>query len=235
MGVVTGIVPSPRKEGRFELLVDGKEFGVVSLELVERLGLRIGLTVDESPGAPLVEGVAVLAAYDRALNMLAAQSRSARDLRRRLVQKGLDPAHVDLAIERLRATGFLDDDAFARQFARSRVLGAGHSRRRVQQELYKRGVERDAIDEAVDEVFEDEAVDETELVEQAARKKLRTLGRLDAATRRRRLYGFLARRGYESDAIRAVMARVLASGEVDALDDLEGGEEDPGAGADDQD
>jgi regulatory protein len=106
------------------------------------------------------------------------------------------------------------------------VLGAGHSKRRVQQELFKRGVEREAIDGVVEEVFVDEAVDETELVEQAARKKLRTLERLDPAVRRRRLYAFLARRGYQGDAIRAVMARVLAPGEAAGLDDEDGAGDD---------
>jgi regulatory protein len=131
---------------------------------------------------------------------------------------------VDAAIERLRAAGLLDDSAFARQFARSRVLGAGQSRRRVQQELYKRGVDREAIDGAVEEVFVDEQVDETELVEQAARKKLRTLERLDPAVRRRRLYGFLARRGYDGDAIRGVMTRLLSAVDAEAVDDLDGSE-----------
>ena len=218
MAIVTGIVPSPRKEGRFDLLVDGKSFGIVSLDLVERHALRVGATVDDSPEGALAEAIAGLATYDRALNMLAAQARSARDLRRRLLAKKEPEARVDAAIERLRAAGLLDDSAFARQFARSRVLGAGQSRRRVQQELYKRGVEREAIDGAVEEVFVDEEVDETALVEQAARKKLRTLERLDPVVRRRRLYGFLARRGYDGDAIRGVMTRLLSAADAEAVD-----------------
>jgi regulatory protein len=218
MAVVTGIVPSARKEGRFDLLVDGKSFGIVSLELVERFALRVGAAVDPAPEGALAKAIAGLATYDRAVNMLAAQARSARDLRRRLLAKKEPADRVDAAIERLRAAGLLDDAAFARQFARSRVLGAGQSRRRVQQELYKRGVEREAIDGAVEEVFVDEAVDETALVEQAARKKLRTLERLDPVVRRRRLYGFLARRGYDGDAIRGVMTRLLSAADAAALD-----------------
>jgi alanyl-tRNA synthetase len=107
----------------------------------------------------------------------------------------------------------VDDGAYARQVARSRVLGRGDSRRRLQQELSRKGVARDVADEAVAEVFDEEAVDEEALVEAAARKKLRALGALDAATRRRRLWAFLARRGHDGDAIRRVLGRVLAPGE----------------------
>ncbi|HWJ20874.1 MAG TPA: regulatory protein RecX [Gemmatimonadaceae bacterium] len=219
MDVITGIVESPRKDGRFVLQVAGKSFATVSLDILERLRLAVGGELSPELAARIGEEAAALGAYDRALNMLAFQARSARDLRRRLVQKGEDPAHVDTAIERLVANGLLDDASFARQFARSRVAGQGASKRRLQQDLFKRGVGREVADEAIAEVLTDEGVDEGEVVERVARKKARSLAKLDAPTRRRRLYAFLARRGYEADAIRRAMAAVLDRGETDELDD----------------
>ena len=61
---------------------------------------------------------------------------------------------------------------------------------------------------AVDEVVPEEGLDEIALVLSAARKKLRTLSSVDAPTRKRRLYSFLARRGYDSDAIRQALEQV---------------------------
>lgn len=219
MDVITGIVESPRKDGRFVLQVAGKSFATVSLDILERLRLAVGGEVSPELAARIGEEASALGAYDRALNMLAFQARSARDLRRRLVQKGEEPAHVDAAIERLVANGLLDDASFARQFARSRVAGQGASKRRLQQDLFKRGVGREVADEAIAEVLSDEGVDEGEVVERVARKKARSLAKLDAPTRRRRLYSFLARRGYEADAIRRAMAAVLDRGETAELDD----------------
>jgi regulatory protein len=202
--IVTAIVASPRATGRFTILVDGKSFATLSLDVIERLRVRVGASIADRREAIELEEAA-LRTYDRAVAMLAAQARSARDLERRLVRKGEDPTHVRSAIERLRAAGFVDDAVFARQLARSKLLGAGHSARRLRQELGKRGVARDVADEAVNEVVEEEAVDEVALVAAAARKKLRALRGVDEATRRRRLYGFLARRGYESDTIRRAL------------------------------
>ena len=81
------------------------------------------------------------------------------------------------------------------------------------QELAKRGVGRDVSDDAIDEVFEEEGVDDATTIEAVARKKLRTLTRVDEPTRRRRLYSFLARRGYDSDDIARVLPAVLSNGE----------------------
>ena len=207
--LISAIVPSPRKEGRFDVLVDGRALATVSLDIIERLDLGVGTPLTAARERTLLEEAEALATYDRALNLLAVQPRSTRDLRRRLVQKGEPAPQVEKAIARLTAAGLLDDAQFARGLARSKAVGQGASRRRVEQEMFKRGVARDTASEAIAEVFEDEQVDEGANAEAAARKKLRSLGGLDAPTRRRRLYGFLARRGYGPDAIREALELVL--------------------------
>lgn len=225
-GVVTGLAPAPRKPGRWELSVEGKSVGYVSLDVVERLGLRVGRALDEALASQVADALDEVAAYDRALGMLAARGRSSRDLRIRLVRAGVAPAHAEAAVARLQEAGLLDDAAYARQVARSRVNARGDSRRRVSQALAKAGVSRDTADGAVAEVFEEEAVDETALVEAAARKRLRTLGDLDPAVRRRRLYGYLARRGHDGAAIRSVLDRLLGAGGADSGDDADTGDTD---------
>ena len=75
---------------------------------------------------------------------------------------------------------------------------------------------RDVIDAALAEVLEVDEVDESAQIAQVAAKKLRTLRSLDAATARRRLYAFLARRGYDGSAIRRVMDALPASGDSEA-------------------
>lgn len=217
MTVITAIVPSTRPQGRFVIEVDGKAAATVSLETIERLRLRTGAPYEPSREA-VERDAAVLHVYDRALNMLAARGRAARELRRLLVRKGEAPDLVDLAIERLERAGFLNDEAYARSVARAKAVGQGHSRRRVQQELFRRGVDREVADVAIEETFAEEAVDEDSLVEQAARKKLRSLAALDPAVRDRRLYGFLARRGFDGDAIRRAMKKVTGEEAAGALD-----------------
>jgi regulatory protein len=198
------------------LLVDGMSFATLSLDAIERLQLVVGGSV-AGREEPIAREAALLTVYDRALNMLAFRARSSAELARSLVRKGEPKEQVDAAIARLQAQGLLDDAAFAQSFTRAKVLGAQQSRRRVQQDLARKGVAREVTDAAIATVFEEEQVDQREVVEQAARKKLRTLKKVDPAVRRRRLYSFLARRGYDSEDIRRAMAAV---GE-----ELRGGEE----------
>ena len=147
--------------------------------------------------------------YDRALDMLEARARGIVELRRLLIKKGEPEADVDAAIERLKLSGILDDANFARQLTRSKAIGAGLSRRRIGQELAKRGVSREVSQQAIESVFDEEGIDEAESIDRVARKKLRMLTKVDDATRRRRLYAFLARRGYDSDDIARVLQTLL--------------------------
>jgi regulatory protein len=156
--------------------------------------------------------------YERALDMLEARARGVAELRRLLIKKGEPEADVDDAIGRLCAAGVLDDANFARQLTRSKALGAGLARRRIQQELSKRGVAREISDDAIEQVFDEEGVDEEASIERVARKKMRMLTRVDSQTRKRRLYAFLARRGYDADDIQRALRVVLA--DVDAEADV---------------
>ena len=207
MSVISAIVPTPRHPGRFDILFDAAETITLSLDAIERLGLRVGRDVGGLEERIAGEAMQ-LAVFDRALNMLAFRARSSAELARALVRKGAARPDVDRAITRLTEQGLLDDAAFAQAFTRAKVLGANQSRRRVQQELARKGVARDVSDAAITAVFEDEGVDQLALVEAAARKKLRTLAKQEPVVRRRRLYAFLARRGYDGDDIRRAMHAV---------------------------
>ena len=206
-GVITAITASPRAGGRFDVCVDQKPVARLGIQGIEKLRLRVGLDVDLRLAAALAEEATISRAYDRAMAMLAARGRASGELKRLLVRKGEDPTVVAGVIDRLTAAGFLDDEAFARQYTRSKS-STGTSRRRIEQELARKGIDRQTATEAVTETFAEEHVDEAAAIDRAAEKKLRTLAKVDDLTRRRRLYGYLARRGFDPDAINGVMSRL---------------------------
>ncbi len=56
---------------------------------------------------------------------------------------------------------------------------------------------------------EEERIDPAEALAGVVTKKLRSMSKLDAPTKRRRLYGFLARRGYEPDEIHIALKQIV--------------------------
>lgn len=221
-GTITAIVASPRAPGRFSILVDGKTAHTLGLAAIERLGLAVGVST-VGWEAVIAREEAVLRTYDRAVMMLAARGRAAKDLERQLLRKGEPAELARLAVERLASEGFLDDTAYARSYVRSKASGAGFARRRIQQELGRKGVERAAADDAIEEIFQEEEIDEVAAATTLASKRIRSLRNVDPQSRKRRLYAYLTRRGYSPDvigrAIRAAAGDRAADDDADVVDE----------------
>lgn len=182
--------------------------GDLSLDAIERLDIHVGATVSDRVVAEITRETQALHTYDRAVGLLATRARATKELERLLVRKGEPAALAKAAVARLSAQGFLDDAQFARQFARTK-LALGLSRRRMQAELGRRGVDRGVADAAIDEVVVDDQIDEADACDRIAARKFRSLKDLPAVVQRRRLYAFLARRGYEMDDVRTVVDRLV--------------------------
>jgi regulatory protein len=147
-------------------------------------------------------------AYNYALNLLAARPYATRALHRKLIQKKYSAADADDVIRRLVDNGLLNDERFAEQYARSKMLSTGASKRRLTQDLYRKGIKGDVATAAIANVVADEDIDAAGMIERVAQKKLAQLGDLEPLVVRRRLFAFLARRGYDLDDIKSVVARL---------------------------
>lgn len=151
--------------------------------------------------------------YERALNLLAFRARSVAELRRKLREKGAPSDEIETTLAKLVDQKLVNDADFARQFGRNKAQG-GASRLRILQELGRKGVARDVAEAALDELADDEGIDPGASVHGVAARKWKALDGLDDLTRRRRLYGFLARRGFNPDEIRSAMNSVGADVET---------------------
>jgi len=217
-GIVVAAVPlgeiSALREGRigsarYVVEIAGRPSVTVSAELVDRLGLKVGGQVDQALAGRLANQALELAVFDKAVALLAVRARSVRDLSQRLRRVGARPSDIGAAIARLTELGLLNDASFARALAESRVQGGGVSRRRVEQELQRRGVDRTVAQVAVGETLQELNLDEEGAAMIVARKRMRVLKSCDLPTRKQRLIAFLARRGYEPDVVRRVVRAVL--------------------------
>jgi regulatory protein len=144
-----------------------------------------------------------------ALRLLGQRSYTTRNLRQKLLRKEFPAEETESLIERLAENGLLDDRKFALSFARSRLTTSSASPRRVRQLLMQKGINSAIADEAVAEVLVEEEIDTAAALKRVASKKFATMAGLERDVIRRRLSGFLARRGYDLDEIRSVVADLL--------------------------
>lgn len=213
-GTVTALKGQVRDPERVSVFIDEHfAFGIAAATAVAE-GLRIGDTLNEARVAALVALDEAGRATGAAMNLLARRPRSTREIRDRLNQKGFAPPAVDAAITKLEGWNYLDDAEFARYWVENRESNRPRGRRLLEQELRHKGVDRDLARDAVDAA----APDEQSAALALARTKVRSYAALDPAVARRRLAGFLGRRGYGFDVIQPVLDRLLGDG-ADVEDD----------------
>lgn len=152
------------------------------------LGAPEGETTDDAASL----GEARVSAEESLVRKLRARSLSISEARQVLRGYELDRGTVDDVIDDFCRRGYLDDVALAGVLVTSGVERKGQGRVALARALAQRGIPRDVIDGALDELPDDD--DERAL--EFARSKARSLSRLDHDTALRRLVGQLARRGY---------------------------------------
>ena len=144
-----------------------------------------------------------------ALRYLMYRDRSVHEVRTYLEGKEYPPTVVEDALQYLASLRYLDDARFARQFTRYRVECKKMGRFRLRHELISRGVEESLTDRVLDEVFAD--VSELDLARQCAEKKMNVWKGLPAQTVKRRLAGFLGRKGFNAETVYRTVNDLVSS------------------------
>jgi regulatory protein len=145
-------------------------------------------------------------ARNAAYRILTYRPRSHAELEQKLREKGFDEAVIEVVLADLERLGYVNDRQFAVQWAAGRLRLRGFGRRRIEQELRRKGISQEVIREAIAEAVPLD--DEREAAVKAAEKKLRTMLSSGSDVRRRRLAGFLQRKGFSSEITRSIITLV---------------------------
>jgi regulatory protein len=189
--------------------VDGRLALEVAAVLVTEAGLRPGEFLTAERQAALLEDDQPHRARAVALLMLGRRARCRREVELKLRRCGFADQVAKQTLSWLEAQGYLDDRRFAASYAAEK-LKSGWGRRRIVAELGRKGIPRalvegDAWDEFLPGV--DTPVDTEALVGLVERRFGRQL-KDDPDGARRRIAGFLSRRGHEWDEITRILRRV---------------------------
>lgn len=206
------IVEHPRRPGRYLLTLSDERTFTLSVALLADLGAtRKGIALTNDLIARLETEAGILRIMDRALASIGRARRTRRELEQRLrrTKPGVEPpavAMIAVALDRLTESGILNDESVARAEASSR-LRRGDAPRRVAMILQQKGINRVDAADAVARAVTEDSIDEDAQCEAVADKRMKSLQKLEPLVAKRRLMGFLLRRGYGSNSIRLAMAK----------------------------
>ncbi len=194
---ITALAPQKKNKRRVSVFLDGNFLFGLSSDTVAALGLRVGREVDRAGLDRIALEEQRYESLQYAFLLLSYKARTTSELTQRLTRKGFSPDIVSSTLQRLAELKMVDDAGFARRFAEDRIAIGHKGKWRIRGELLKRGVAKEHIEDALAT-----APDETAAAREVAEKYLSRNRRLEPDVLKRRLYAFLARRGFSPDTIR---------------------------------
>ena len=198
---ITAIEPQQKNPRRVTIYLDGKfAFG---LARITAGWLKVGQELNEEKILALQAEDARETAYQKALHFLSFRPRSSTEVRQNLNQHRIPEAIVEETVNHLISAGLVNDQEFARAWVENRNTFQPRSKSALRMELRRKGLS----DEIVQPVL-DEQVNEEALAFEAARKYARRLVGLEWLEFRRKLGGFLARRGFPYTTLSPVVSEV---------------------------
>jgi regulatory protein len=202
-GIITALKFQKRNKERVNVYLDGEyAFG---LDAVEAAHLHKGQVLSDAEIAVLKTQDEHNRAFNQALRFLSYRPRSRLETERYLRDKSLPETVIDDVISRLERSQYLDDEAFARFWVENREQFRPRGERALRYELRQKGIS-DAIITDVLGNLDDEAA-----AWHAVEGRLRRWAGLPAEEFRRKVAGYLSRRGFGYDTVSVILTKANRS------------------------
>lgn len=179
-------------DGEYKLTVDEMYFA--------SLYLKDGQEISQEEYSELESTVNIRRAYNCAVSLLSRRDHSENELMRKLREKGYGEGAQE-AVEKLKSSGYVDDERFCRIYAGELIRLKGYGKRRVEQELYRKGVSRETISNVLEEI----TFDNNTLSDIIKRKYL---SRMADEKGRNKAVNALMRLGYSYGEIRDALNKI---------------------------
>ncbi len=141
-----------------------------------------------------------------AYNLLRVRSRSEKELSQKLKEKGYSKPISEKVISFFKELDLINDLKFARAWVDSRLKLNPKGNIVLRQELFDKGVSKNIVDE----VLSENENREEEIAKSLAEQRIKRLTGLPRLKVKKRLYDYLARRGFKYDIISEVINQLYA-------------------------
>tara|TARA_B100001123_G_C14995597_1_gene901431 strand:+ start:252 stop:875 length:624 start_codon:yes stop_codon:yes gene_type:complete len=190
------------------LFLNHEQFGILPADFVFKFGLRVGLKIRRDTIVKLLQAEEIMQAKNFAIRLLQEKEIYTKpELLEVLSREGFSREGINTSIEDLEKAGFIKDKTFAQNWIRRREKSNPRGKEVLKLELAGKGVALSTIDQVLSSIDPNRELD-TAL--RLAEKQVKRYKSLEPHVAKRRLHGFLARRGFSYNTVGQVMHKILS-------------------------
>lgn len=188
--------------------LDNGENLFLSKEVILKNGLRKGDIISDDKSISLIEENQSFFIRQKAFTLLGRRPHSKYELKIKLKLKKYDNELINNLLDELESKNYLNDHEFALAFARDKQKFKHFGSFRIRNELLKKRVDIEIIEETLDEIFPD-GNDADEAVYHL-NKKIKNRSKIDLNEKKNndKLMAFLIRKGFDYETAKEALNRV---------------------------
>jgi regulatory protein len=206
-GKITQIEKQKKNPSRYSIFLDGKYAFGLDAEILAKYSLITGQIITAKEASDLCNEDERRRGKISALRILARRDHSEKELRNKLSQKGFSENAVQWILSGLREQRFLDDQIFAENFAKNRLIEHPSGKRHLAYELKKKGISESLIAVTIEKIYTE--FDEMDLARQLAFKKAKSVENQPYLKKKKKIGDFLISRGFEWEIVNDVVNDVV--------------------------
>jgi len=147
---------------------------------------------------------------DYALYLIEFKDRTEKELRDKFREKGYDKNDTEDEIEFLKNYGYINDKRYAEHFTHDAINIKKWGKMRIRTELLRKGVDRETIDNIIEDAFF-EVENDLVLTQMQTRFKNSDFSNIKERTR---IFNFFMRRGFSPDEIKGAMNKMCSFDDI---------------------
>ncbi|RNB59787.1 RecX family transcriptional regulator [Brevibacillus gelatini] len=200
-GQITAVHRDYKQKQRYHIDLDGEYAFTVHEDILIKYNLFKGTQVDEAFYGEVLVAEEKHKAYLGALKYLGLRPRTRSQLHAYLLEKGFDTRVADEICQRCEEQGYIDDEAFAKQWVEERLRLKPRSSYMLRMELAQRGVDKSIAEDAVQGISREA---ELEAARALVEKKARRIAGAPNRDEERKLLSMLMRKGFAHSIIQQI-------------------------------
>lgn len=206
---ITAVERQQKRKDRYNIFVNEEYAFSVHADIMIKFRMMKDMEIEAAEIERIVHAEERHHAYLQALRYLQFRPQSAKELRRKLKDKGYAKPIIDSVIQQLTEQRYVDDELYAKQISEQRILSQKKGRMWVRRELAQKGISGEHIEEAMS------AIDEEAEYDSAYSLGLKRWNGMksNAFDRKQKLSAFLLRRGFPQGIVRRALRQIEADGD----------------------
>ena len=205
--LISKIKRQSKNSKRVSIFIDDEFKCGLYEDTVVKYNLSTGDEISEETLDAIINFDEYLYAKKASFDLLSYRLRSEKEIKDKLKLKKISLRTIEKTIKHLKELSLLNDEEFAKQLVLENISSKPKGKNLIRQKLFQKGISKRISEQVLEDVFK--SIDEKKIISELFEKYSKKVGSADIYEKKRKIFSYLARKGFDFEIINEVIQEKL--------------------------